>query len=164
MSKLLSSSFLILYVLFTSGYCNKFRQASLGRRLHDNTSYEYGDFSILFHQRGSAFTQSHFSLFYQWKLIMHVDCGHAIFGKHSKLSTMCYRNATVLIDVEVRILLTFRVSMMAKECLYQKYVSIFLCLHLKSWHFSSIHFKVSSLVSRFRSLCFACAFSLFSCS
>ena len=42
-------------------------------------------FSIRFNQRDAAFTQS----FYQRNLIMHMECGHAIFGKHSKFSTLC---------------------------------------------------------------------------
>ena len=80
---------------------------------------------------------------------MHLECGHGIFGNHSKFSMMhCKKCNFVLIDVEVKILLTLCVSMMAnKVCLYQKYVSIFLCLHPKSWRFSSIHFSRSPVWS-----------------
>ena len=54
------------------------------------------------------------------------------FGKHSKFSTMCCRKCNfVLIDIEVGVLLTFLVSMKAKVRLYQKYVSVFGCLHVK---------------------------------
>ena len=78
----------------------------LRRRLHDNVSN-----SIHFHQRGTAL-HSCFSLFYQWKLIIHVECGRVIFGKHSKFSTMhCRKCNFVMIYVKVRILLTFLVSM-----------------------------------------------------
>ena len=50
---------------------------------------------------------------------MHVECGHAIFGKHSKFSTMCCRKCNfVLIDVEVGLLLTFLASMKDKVSLY----------------------------------------------
>ena len=46
---------------------------------------------------------------------MHVECGHVVFSKHSKFSTMCYRKCNfVLIDVKVKLLLTFFVSMKAK--------------------------------------------------
>ena len=84
--------------------------------------YEYGDFSVCFYQRDAAFTQS----FYQRKLIMHVECGRAIFGKHSKFSTMrCRKCNFVLIDVEVGLLLTFLASMKAKVRLYQKCVLVF---------------------------------------
>ena len=69
---------------------------------------------------------------YQRKLIMHVECGRAIFGKHSKFSTMrCRKLNFVLIDFEVGLLLTFLASMKAKVRLYQKYVSVFGCLHVK---------------------------------
>ena len=54
------------------------------------------------------------------------------FCKHLKFSTMrCRKCNFVLIDAEVRILLTFFASMKAKLCLYQKYVSVFLCLHVR---------------------------------
>ena len=105
-----------------------FWRERLRRRLHDNASYEYGYFSIRFHRRSAAFTQGHFLLFYQRKLIMHVECWHAIFGKHSKFSTMrCRKCNFVLIDVEVGLLLTFLASMKAKVRLYHKYmyVSVF---------------------------------------
>ena len=42
--------------------------------------YEYGDFSYSFSPK--RFTRSCFSSFYQQKLIIHVECGHAVFGKH----------------------------------------------------------------------------------
>ena len=57
------------------------------------------------------------------------------FGKHSKFCMMrCRKCNFVLIDVEVGILLTFLESTKAKVhvCLYQKYISVFLCLHTKS--------------------------------
>ena len=55
------------------------------------------------------------------------------FGKHSKFSMMCCRKRNfVLRDVEVGLLLTFRAGMKAKVCLYQNYVSVFRCLHVKS--------------------------------
>ena len=64
---------------------------------------------------------------------MHMECGCAIFGRHSKFSMMrCRRCNFVLIYVEVGILLTFLASMKAKVRLYQKYVSIFPCLHVKN--------------------------------
>ena len=67
------------------------------------------------------FTRSHFSLFYERKLIMQVECGCAIFGKHLKFSTMhCRKCNFVLMDVEVGLLLTFLASMKAKVCLYLK--------------------------------------------
>ena len=133
----------------------------LRRRLHDNASDEYGDFSIHFHRRGVAFTQSHFSSFHQRKLIMHVECGRVIFGKHSRFSTMhCRKRNFVLIDVKVGLLLTFLASMKAKVRLYQKYVSI---LGVYMCRFQVSVFKVSSLVSGFKSLRFACAFSSFAC-
>ena len=50
----------------------------------------------------------------------------------------------VLIDVKVGLLLTFLASMKAKVRLYQKYVSVFGCLHVKRYRFSSIRFKVST--------------------
>ena len=102
------------------------------RHLHDNASDEYGDFSIRFHRRDAAFTRSRFWSFNYWKLIMHVECGRVVFGKHSKFSTMrCRKRNFVLIDVEVGLLLTFLASMKAKVRLYQKYVSVFGCLHVK---------------------------------
>ena len=72
----------------------------------------------------------------------------------------CRRRNFVLIDVEVGLLLTFLASMKAKVRLYQKYVSIYGCLHVV---FQVSVFKVSGLVSGFRSLRFACAFSSFAC-
>ena len=64
---------------------------------------------------------------------MHVECGRAVFGKHSKFSTMrCRKCNFVLIDVEVGLLLTFLASMKAKVRLYQKCVSVFGCLHVNS--------------------------------
>ena len=61
---------------------------------------------------------------------MHVECGHGIFGKHPKFSTMhCRKFNFVLIDVEVGLLLIILASMKAKVRLYQEYVSIFGCLH-----------------------------------
>ena len=63
---------------------------------------------------------------------MHVECGHVVFGKHSKFSTMrCRKRNFVLIDVEVGLLLTFLACMKAKVRLYQKYVSVYECLHVK---------------------------------
>ena len=60
---------------------------------------------------------------------MPVECGRVVFGKHSKFSTMrCRKRNFVLIDVEVGLLLTFLASMKAKVRLYQKYVSVFVCL------------------------------------
>ena len=47
----------------------------------------------------------------------------------------------MLIDVEVGLLLTFLASMKAKVRLYQKYVSVFECLHMKSSVFPSIRFQ-----------------------
>ena len=71
-----------------------------------------------------------------------MECGHAFL---SKLSTMHFRKCNfMLIDVEVGLLLTFLASMKAKVHLYQKYVSVFGCLHVKSYPFSSIRFKVST--------------------
>ena len=58
---------------------------------------------------------------------MHVECGRAVFGKHSKFSTMrCRKLNFVLIDFEVGLLLTYLASMKAKVHvrLYQKYVSV----------------------------------------
>ena len=55
------------------------------------------------------------------------------FGKHSKFSRMgCEKCNFVLIDVEVGLLPTFFASMKAKVRLYQNYVSVFPCLHMKS--------------------------------
>ena len=46
---------------------------------------------------------------------MHMECGHAVFGKHSKFTAMhCRKCNFVLIDVEVGVLLTFLASMKAK--------------------------------------------------
>ena len=57
---------------------------------------------------------------------MHMECGHAVFGKHLKYSTMrCRKCNFVLIDIEVGLLLTSLASMKAKICLYQKCVSVF---------------------------------------
>ena len=67
-----------------------------------------------------------FLLIYQLKLIMHVECEHAVFNKHSKFTTICYRKCNfVLIDVEAGLLLTFLASMKAKVHLYQKYMYSF---------------------------------------
>ena len=69
----------------------------------------------------------------QQKLIMYVECGRVVFGKHAKFSTRrCRKCNFVLIDVEVGLLLTFLVSMKAKVRLYQKCVSVFGCLHVNS--------------------------------
>ena len=55
------------------------------------------------------------------------------FGKHSKFSTMnCRKCNFVLIDVKIGLSLIFLASMKAKVHLYQKYVSVFWCLHVKS--------------------------------
>ena len=63
---------------------------------------------------------------------MHVECGRAIFGRHLKFSMIrCRKCNFVLIYVEVGVLLTFLASMKAKVRLYQKYVSVFGCLHMK---------------------------------
>ena len=92
---------------------------------------------------------------------MHMECGHAVFGEHSKFSTMrCIKLNFVLIDFEVGLLLTFLTSMKAKVRLYQKYASV---LGVYMCRFQVSIFKVSSLVSRFKSLRFACAFSSFAC-
>ena len=54
---------------------------------------------------------------------MHVECGRAVFGKHSKFSTMrCRKLNFVLIDFEVGLLLTFLASMKAKVRLYPFWV------------------------------------------
>ena len=99
---------------------------------------------------------------------MYVECGRAVFGRHLKFSTMhCRKCNFVLIDVKVGVLLTFLASMKAEVRSYQKYASVFGCLHVKK----QIHlcvfqvsvFKVSSLVSGFRSLRFACTFLSFAC-
>ena len=45
----------------------------------------------------------------------------------------CRKCNFVLIDVKVGVLLTFLASMKAKVRSYQKYVSIFGCLHVKKW-------------------------------
>ena len=113
------------------------------RRLHNDASYEYGDFSIRFHRRGAAFTQSHFVI-----LSAKVDYAHGIWvchlGKHSKFNTMlrCEKCNLVSIDVEVAVLLTFLASMKAKVRLYQEYVFVFLCLHMKSCIFQVSVFEV----------------------
>ena len=78
--------------------------------------------------------------FYQRKLIMHVECGH-VFGKHSKFSTMrCRKCNFVLIDIEVRILLTFLVGMTAMARLYQSMYLFFRVYTHEKMAFSSTHF------------------------
>ena len=72
----------------------------------------------------------------------------------------CRKLNFVLIDFEVGLLLTFLASMKAKVCLYQNYVSV---LGVYTCRFQVSVFKVSSLVSGFKSLHFACAFSSFVC-
>ena len=90
------------------------------------------------------------------------------FGKHSKFSMMhCRKCKFVLIDVKVGLLLTFLASMKAKVHvrLYQKYVSVFGRLDMKSSIFkypfsrsplrslgSSLHFEYvfSSFVSKWK--------------
>ena len=72
--------------------------------------------------------------FYQRKLIMQVEWGRGIFGKHSKRDSKfsmmrCSKCTFVLIDIEVRLLLILLASMKAKVHLYQKYVSVFECLN-----------------------------------
>ena len=58
------------------------------------------------------------------------------YGKHSKFSTMqCRKCKFVLIDVEVGILPTSLATMKAMVRLYQKYASIFQCLHVKKLAF-----------------------------
>ena len=87
---------------------------------------------------------------------MHVECGRAVFGKHSKFSTMrCRKLNFVLIGFELGLLLTFLASMKAKVCLYQKYVSV---LGVYTCRFQVSVFKVSSLVSRFKSSFCMCVF------
>ena len=79
------------------------------------------------------------SSFYKQKLIMHMECGRAIFGKHSKFSMICCRKCNfMLIDVEVRRLLAFLASIKDKVHVY---VSVFGCLHIKSLRFSKICFQ-----------------------
>ena len=73
---------------------------------------------------------------------------------------LCRKCNFVLIDIEVGLLLTFLASMKAKVRLYQKYVSV---LGVYTCRFQVSVFKVSSLVSGFKSLRFACAFSSFVC-
>ena len=70
---------------------------------------------------------------------MHVECGHAVFGKHSKFSTMrCRKCNFMLIDVEVRILLTFQ--RLRYVCI--KSVYLFLGVYTRTVScFSSIHFQ-----------------------
>ena len=76
---------------------------------------------------------------------MHVECGRAVFGRQSKFSTRrCRKCNFVLIHVKVGVLLTFLASMKAKVHLYQKYVSIFPCLHVKKRIHSCV-FQVSIL-------------------
>ena len=94
---------------------------------------------LVFHQRGAAFTRS----FVVLSAEVNYACGMwaCRFGKHvhSKFSTMrCRKRNFVLMDVEVGLLLTFLASMKAKLRLYQKYVSVFGCLHVKRYRFSSI--------------------------
>ena len=124
------------------------------RRLHDDASYEYGDFSIRFHWRGAAFTRSHFVI-----LSAKVDYAHGIWachlGKHSKFNTMlrCEKCNLVSIDVEVAVLLsTFLASMKAKVRLYQEYVFIFLYLHMKSCIFQVCCFRSIHLSYRIQKL------------
>ena len=51
---------------------------------------------------------------------MHVECGRAVFDRHSKFSTMCCRKCNfVLIAVEVGVLLTFLACIKAKVRSYQ---------------------------------------------
>ena len=58
---------------------------------------------------------------------MHVECGRAVFDKHSKFSTMhCRKCNFVLIDIEVGLLLTFLASMKAKVYVCIKSVYPFL--------------------------------------
>ena len=100
---------------------------------------------------------------------MYVECGCAVFGRHSKFSMMhCRKCNFVLIAVEVGVLLTFLASTKAKVHLYQKHVSVFWVFTCEKADtficvFQVSVFKVSSLVSEFRSLRFACAFSSFAC-
>ena len=59
---------------------------------------------------------------------MHVERGHAAFGKHSKFSTMHYRKCNfVLVDIQVGLLLTFLASMKAK---------VHVCLYIRFWMFT----------------------------
>ena len=79
---------------------------------------------------------------------MHMECGRVIFGKHSRFSTMhCRKRNFVLIDVKVGLLLTFFVSMKAKVRLYQKYVSVYECLHVKRLPFFKYPFSRSPVWS-----------------
>ena len=64
---------------------------------------------------------------------MHVECG---YGKYSKFSTVrCRKCKSVLIDVKVGILPTSCATMKAMVRLYQKYASVFQCLHVKKLAF-----------------------------
>ena len=64
---------------------------------------------------------------------MHVECGHAVFGKNSKFTMMrCRKCNFVLIYVEVSILLTFLASMKAKVRFIKSMYPFFPCLHMKS--------------------------------
>ena len=65
-----------------------------------------------------------------------------LFCKHSKVSMMrCRKCNYVLINVEVEVLLTFLESMKVKVRLYQQYVSVFLCLHVKCLAFYKYPFS-----------------------
>ena len=75
------------------------RTWTLRQRLHDDVSYEYGDlvthFSTCFHQRDAESARSHFLLFYQRKLIMHVECGRAILARTRSSARCAVENATL---------------------------------------------------------------------
>ena len=74
---------------------------------------------------------------------MHVGI---LFCKHSKVSMMhCRKCNYVLANVEVEILLTFLESTKVKVRLYQQYVSVFLCLHVKRLAFFNYPFSKYSL-------------------
>ena len=80
---------------------------------------------------------------------MHVECGRAVLGRHSKFSTMrCRKCNFVLIYVEVGVLLTFLASMKAKVRLYPKSIrfSVFTrektdtLMRFFKYPFQTIHF------------------------
>ena len=55
-----------------------------------------------------------------------MECGRAVFDKHSKFSTMhCTKCKFVLTDIKVGLSLRFLVIMKAKVHMYQKYVTVF---------------------------------------
>ena len=132
----------IVFVL--SALCLAFKEV-LWQHLHCHFHWKTALRYLFSPKRYSICTKS----FYQWKLIMHVGI---LFCKHSKVSmTRCRKCNYVLINVEVEILLTFLESMKVKVRLYQQYVSVFLCLHVKCLAVLSIHFRSIHLSKRIRS-------------